>query len=206
MSFTTPADGARRDLALVAYRHLQFRRLPDDAQQRRLRSAAQHLHQAMHADATDFLIVRKREMQRCFQIEGLGLEARRNRSGDETFHVSSPSPIQAAILPRHRKGRYGPDLPIDWNYIGVPRQHHARRIASPDRRKKISLPPIRARDDREFDFMRLQEFGNKLNKSKVRIGTDCWKRDQPFKQLDAFHSKAPLQPLVISSSIKNIRQ
>src|SRR4029079_17285876 len=77
------------------------------------------LQQAAHADASDLLVVRQREMQRTVEAAAYELRDEREPDRRKALHVGDAAPVQAVPLDRRGEWIGIPGLDIDGNDIGM---------------------------------------------------------------------------------------
>ena len=187
--FLAMAEGAVGTLALVAEDELHLGRFADEAQERPQRRQVQHVEQAAHTDAADFLVMRQRQLQRPAQRGVGGLEHGVDRQGDKAFHVAAAAAVDPPVLQRRLERRHAPGLAGGGHHVGVPGQQDPRHIARASAGEQIGLAPALVLDDQGLDAFAQQQLAYIFDQRQVRLRRDGVEGDQPFENLQntGFH-------------------
>ena len=143
--------------------------------------------QGAHAEAADFLVVRKGQLQRQPQRPGRGPVRGPQRTGEKALHVGRAACKQpaAAFLQPERTG--GPCLAVGRHDVGMTRQQHAAAIGGADVGVQIGLAAVAVHVQLRLDAARGQKLAHELDQRQVRIAADRWKADQLIQDLNAVH-------------------
>src|SRR5690606_37595085 len=114
-------------------------RLADDAQCGLHRHGRNPLDKAGDAQASDFLVIGDRDVDRRLEV---ALHKRGNRGkddADEPLHVAGPTTIESSICSTEHEWVAGPGLAVDRNDITMAGQDHPRDIGWTDGGPEIAL-------------------------------------------------------------------
>ncbi|MNO84531.1 hypothetical protein D3C76_758740 [compost metagenome] len=194
---------AHRQLALVPQHRLQLGGFANQAQAWLVRALFERGQHRAHTQATHFLVIGKcqvhRHVQRLGKERGYGCQHR----GNEAFHVSRASAIQAPATFAQGKRLDRPGLAGHRHYIGVPRQHHAAKALGADGGEQVGFGALRVVEQFAFHPQLGEVITDKADQLKVGVPADGGKADQPGQQRAAgkiTHRPAPRSSVQPSGS------
>ena len=134
MGLETTHMAAVAELALVGAYHLHVRGLPDNHRRRFDRTVAKRVDEAAHADAADFLIMGKSEVQGRHDVSCQEFRRQRQAHADEALHIAGSAAIEASVVLDHLKRIRVPVLSIHRNHVRVTGERDARPIGGAEGR------------------------------------------------------------------------
>lgn len=168
---------------------LHARGFADQAQERPHRRQVQHVQQAAHADATDFLVMGQRQLQRPAQGAVGGIEHGVYGQGDKPLHVAAAAPVEAPALLGDLERRQGPGLAGDGHHVGMPGQQDPWQLPRPGAGEQVGLAPAFVLDDQRLDALAQQQLAHVFDQRQVRLRGHGVEGDQALEDLQypGFH-------------------
>ena len=180
MGFPARDAAAKTMGSLVCNDGLHRSRLTDDAAGGFQVHVLQVGNQAFHADAADFLVIRKGQVQRCVHLGSQKPGGQRQCGGDVAFHVARSTAIEQPILDGGFEGVCVPRLALDRHDIGVPGQNQSGLAAFAERGKQIGFLAGRVIGQARGDAQPGQIVAYPFDHAEVGVAGNRRERNQPL--------------------------
>ncbi len=153
----------------MAEHELHVGRLANHTQKRSHRRQVQHIEQAPHPHATDLFVMGKRQLQ--WPVQGVvsGIEHGVDGQRNETFHVTTATPVHPSIAHGRLERRNGPGLPRRRHHVGVAGQQDPGQLTRTGAGEQVGLLAALILDDQRLDTLAQQQLAHVLDQGQVRF-------------------------------------